>query len=48
MLTLVAAVEVYERASEGRETVDCVSFMLLLLVAARAVVCDGVSRKAIS
>ena len=47
MLTLVAAVEVYERASDGREMVDCVSFVLMLL-AARAVVCGCVSRKAMS
>jgi hypothetical protein len=48
MLTLVAAVEVYDRASDGLEIVDCVSALLTLLGALRAVFCEGVSRKAMS
>lgn len=35
MLTLVAAVEVYERASEGREMVDWLSLLVTVLALAR-------------
>ena len=48
MLTLVAAVEVYERASDGREMLDCVSVVLVLLAPFRAADCDVESRKVIS
>lgn len=35
MLTLVAAVEVYERAMEGREMVDWLSLLVAVLALAR-------------
>lgn len=48
MLTLVAAVEVYERAWDGREMVDWVSLVPALLALGRALACDGESRNVIS
>ncbi len=47
MLTLVAAVEVYERACEGREMVDWLSLLVAVLALVRALDWEE-SRKAMS
>jgi hypothetical protein len=47
MLTLVAAVDVYERACEGREMVDWLSLLVTVLSLARAWP-PGESRNAMS